>query len=144
MDSNYQPNIALLARLIGTRAAKRLYRGELAPLFQWNGEASQHTDKLVAARELVTRWLDEELKRGDVLCAPAAVRAYLRLLFAQEEREIFAVLFLDGQHRLIAAEKLFYGTLSQTAVHPREVVKRALQVNAGAVIFAQNHHSARN
>ena len=55
-------------------------------------------------------------------------------MFAGEEREIFVALFLDTQHRLIVAEKLFFGTLSQTSVYPREVVKRALQVNSGATI----------
>ena len=71
----------------------------------------------------------------------AAVRDYLRLHFAGQEHETFLVLFLDAQNGLIASEELFRGTLTQTSVYPREVVKRALRHNAGAVIFAHNHPS---
>ena len=95
-------------------------------------KASQYHETLAIARELVRRWLDEELRRGDALASPEAVRSYLRLMFAGEEREVFVALFLDTQNRLIAGEKLFFGTLAQTSVYPREVVKRTLQLNAGA------------
>lgn len=142
MDYQHLPNITLLARLVGPRAAKRLYRGLLAPLFVLKEDGgSQHHETLAIARELVRRWLDEELRRGDVLISPDAVRTYLRLMFAGEEREVFVALFLDAQNRLIAGERLFFGTLSQTSVYPREVVKRTLVLNAGAVIFAHNHPS---
>ena len=142
MDYQHLPNIALLSRLVGHRAAKRLYRGLLTPLFDLEGgEGSQYHETLAIARELVRRWLDEELRRGDALASPQAVRSYLQMMFAGEEREVFVALFLDSQHRLITGEKLFFGTLSQTSVYPREVVKRTLQVNAGAVIFAHNHPS---
>ncbi|MHB8724050.1 MAG: RadC family protein [Casimicrobiaceae bacterium] len=142
MDYQHLPNITLLSRLVGPRAAKRLYRGLLAPLFDLqHGESSQYHETLAIARELVKRWLDEELRRGDALVSPEAVRSYLRLMFAGEEREVFVALFLDTQHRLIAGEKLFFGTLAQTSVYPREVVKRTLQLNAGSVIFAHNHPS---
>jgi DNA repair protein RadC len=141
MEYTHVPNINLLARLIGTRAAKRLYRGILDHLFRPEGEPSRHHETLAVARELVSRWLAEELKRGDALASPETVREYLRLLFAGEQREIFVALFLDTQHRLIAAEKMFFGTLAQTSVYPREVVKQSLQFNAGAVIFAHNHPS---
>jgi DNA repair protein RadC len=141
MDYTSAPNLVLLARVLGTRQAKRLYRGKLTPLFTWQGEPSPHTDKLVAARELVRRSLEEELVRGDMLNSPLAVRSYLQLLFLGEEREVFAALFVDAQNRLIAGEKLFFGTLSQTSVYPREVVKRALQLNAAAVLFSHNHPS---
>ena len=70
-----------------------------------------------------------------------AVRDYLQLLLAGRQQEVFLVLFLDTQHRVIAAEELFHGTLSQTSVYPREVVKRALAHNAAAVILAHNHPS---
>src|SRR5207249_11727056 len=75
------------------------------------------------------------------LTSPQAVRDYLRLKIADREHEVFVVLFLDSQHRLIAAEELFRGTLAQTSVYPREVVKAALKHNAAAVIFAHNHPS---
>jgi DNA repair protein RadC len=103
-------------------------------------ESEQH-ERLAVARELVWRWLGEELRRGDVMNAPTVVRNYLRLMLAGEEREVFVTLFLNAQHRLIAGEKLFFGTLTQTSVHPREVVKRALAHNAAAVVFAHNHPS---
>jgi DNA repair protein RadC len=141
MDYSQEHNIDSLTRLIGARATKRLYRGLLAPLFVPTGECHAEHETLAVARELVMRLLQEEVQREGVLSAPAAVRDYLRLLFAGEQREIFVALFLDTRHRLIAAEKLFYGTLSQTAVYPREVVKRTLALNAGAVIFAHNHPS---
>ena len=141
MDYNDQHNIELLSRLIGEKATRELYRGMLAPLFLPRGERGEHHETLAIARELVMRLLQEEVEKDGVLCAPEAVRQYLRLFFAGEGREIFAVLFLDAQHRLIAAERLFYGTLTQTSVYPREVVKRALFWNAGAVILAHNHPS---
>src|SRR3989442_10934619 len=101
MEYTHVPNINLLARLIGTRAAKRLYRGMLDHLFRPEGEPSRHHETLAVARELVSRWLAEELKRGDALASPETVREYLCLLFAGEEREVFVALFLDTQHRLI-------------------------------------------
>lgn len=141
MDYANLTNIELLARIVGMRAAKRLYRGTLADLFQPPADVSKQHLQLLAARELVKRWLEEELAHGDLLISPVAVRLYLQLLFAQEDREVFVALFLSAQNRLLAAEKLFFGTLTQTAVYPREVVKRALALNAGAVIFAHNHPS---
>ncbi len=78
---------------------------------------------------------------GTQLCGPNAVRDYLSLWLGDREHEVFAAVFLDAQNRVIAAEELFRGTLNQTAVYPREVVKRALALNAGAVIFAHNHPS---
>lgn len=78
---------------------------------------------------------------GHALNNPRAVRDLLALKLAREESEQFVVLFLDTQHRLIEAETLFYGTLSQTSVYPREVVKRALYHNTAAVILAHNHPS---
>lgn len=72
---------------------------------------------------------------------PAAVRDYLRLLLHDREHEVFAAVFLDAQHRVLAAEELFRGTLTQTSVYLREVVKTALRHNAAAVILAHNHPS---
>jgi len=76
-----------------------------------------------------------------LLSNPQAVRDYLRLRIADLEHEVFLVLFLDSQHRLVAADEMFRGTLSQTSVYPREVVKAALKHNAAAVCFAHNHPS---
>ena len=129
----------LLARLIGIKAAKRLYGGRLTPLFHTDGDRVQ--ERCAAARELVMRWLNEQMQSGDVLSSPASVKDYLRIYFSGQKYESFVTLFLDSQNRLIVAEELFRGTLTQTAVYPREVVKAALRVNAGAAIFAHNHPS---
>jgi DNA repair protein RadC len=85
--------------------------------------------------------LAEETRKDCVLTKPNAVRDYLRLHFAQQEYESFMALFLDAQNRVIRAEDLFRGTLTQTSVHPREVVKAALRHNAAAVIVSHNHPS---
>ncbi len=129
----------LLARLVGEHAAGRYYRGELKPLFA-DGDNLVHR-KCAAAKELVRRYLGEEMKSRCVLTAPGAVRDFLRIHFAGQEHETFVALWLDAQNRLIAAEELFRGTLTQTSVYPREVVKAALRQNAGAAILAHNHPS---
>ena len=86
--------------------------------------------------------LERKLKRAtSALSSPTAVRDFLAVRFALAPREVFSVLFLDAQNRLIAFEELFHGTLTQTSVFPREVVKAALQHNAAGVIFAHNHPS---
>ncbi len=97
--------------------------------------------QLQAVFELARRALQEQLQRSDVLNSPKSVRDYLGLLLKGRQQEVFLVLFLDTQHRVIAFEELFHGTLSQTSVYPREVVKRALAHNAAAVILAHNHPS---
>ena len=85
--------------------------------------------------------LNARMRTAPVLSAPGAVRDYLRLLLHERGHEVFVCVFLDGQHRVIACEELFRGTLMQTSVYPREVVKAALAHNAAAVIFAHNHPS---
>lgn len=86
--------------------------------------------------------LDSRLREpGECLTSPGAVRAFLMLHLAELEHEAFVVLFLNAQNRFVAYQELFRGTLTQTSVYPREVVKAALRLNAGAVIFAHNHPS---
>jgi DNA repair protein RadC len=97
--------------------------------------------QLQAVLEMARRALSEQLKSGDTLASPQAVRDYLRLLLQAREEEVFVALFLDAQNRTLAVEELFRGTLTQTSVYPREVVKRALHHNAASVIFAHNHPS---
>jgi DNA repair protein RadC len=97
--------------------------------------------QLQAVLEMSRRALQEEIQRGDALNSPRAVRDYLQLLLGGRHQEVFVVLFLDTQHRVIVSEELFHGTLGQTSVYPREVVKRALAHNAAAVILAHNHPS---
>ena len=97
--------------------------------------------QLQAATELVRRALATEMKTGINLSSPAVVRDFLRLSIQHRQVEIFMGLFLDAQNRVIAVEELFSGTLTQTSVFPREVVRTALRYNAAAVIFAHNHPS---
>ncbi len=97
--------------------------------------------QLQAVLEMARRALHEEMKTGDALNSPHSVRDYLRLLLRGRMQEVFMGIFLDAQHRVIASEELFHGTLTQTSVYPREVVKRALHHNAAAMIFAHNHPS---
>ena len=97
--------------------------------------------ELVAVLELARRALAEQLKQGAALDTPQAVKQYLQLHLGAKPHEVFAVLFLDSQHRLLALEELFRGTLSQTSVYPREVVLRALHHHAAAVVLAHNHPS---
>ena len=136
------PDLDLLQRLVGVREARRLYRGSLQPFFAPSHEAGTANEKCAVARELVKRWIGEELKRDCVLSQPAAVRDYLRIHFGNQEHESFVTLYLDSQNRLIRSEELFRGTLTQTSVYPREIVKGALRANAAAVIFA--HFVARH
>jgi len=97
--------------------------------------------QFAAAIELARRSMKEELKAGAVLTSPAAVRDYLRLAIGARPYEVFVCIWLDAQHRAIRFEEPFKGTLTQTSVHPREIVKTALACNAAAVIFAHNHPS---
>jgi DNA repair protein RadC len=82
-----------------------------------------------------------EVRHTDTLAAPQAVKDYLRLKLALKPHEVFAVVFMDAQNRVIATEEMFRGTLTQTSVYPREVVIEALSKNAAAVILAHNHPS---
>ncbi|MEO0003804.1 MAG: repair protein [Pseudomonadota bacterium] len=97
--------------------------------------------ELLAVVELARRALAQELRQKPLFDSPQAVAHYLRLHFGHKPHEVFAVLFLDSQHRLLALEELFRGTLAQTSVYPREVVLRALHHHAAAVVLAHNHPS---
>ena len=130
-----------MEKLIGIRQTQKHYRGSLTQMFTTTQYGDSLPERCVVARELVRRWLNEELKRECVLNAPEAVRDCLRIHFAGREHECFVAMFLDSQHRLIATHELFRGTLTQTSVYPREVVKAALRENAAAVIFSHNHPS---
>ena len=94
-----------------------------------------------AVLEMSRRALRETLDRGPALSSPQAVRDYLRLRLQGRLHEVFVAVFLDAQNRVLEVEELFRGTLTQTSVFPREIVKRALYFNAAAIIFAHNHPS---
>ena len=97
--------------------------------------------QLQAVLEMARRHLMETLQRDTVLNSPAEVRHYLKARLRDYRREVFVCLFLDTQHRVICCEELFQGTLDASSVYPREVVQRALALNAAALIFAHNHPS---
>jgi DNA repair protein RadC len=127
--------IAAFGGLAGLLAA------DLSSLRQVRGLGTAKAAQLAAALELARRSLHESLRSGSALTSPGAVRDYLRLALASRPHEVFVVLFLDAQHRVLGDAELFRGTLTQTSVYPREVVKAALAANAAAVIFAHNHPS---
>jgi DNA repair protein RadC len=130
---------ALLGKLVGARSSRRLFKGSFSALLS---EHSDNTPEIFhVAREFVRRYLSEQLHRQCVLSQPSAVRELLKLHFAGQEYESFVCFFLDAQNRLIAAEELFRGTLTQTSVYPREIIKIALRFNAAALIVAHNHPS---
>ena len=97
--------------------------------------------ELLAVFEMARRALSQRLKERECFHTPGAVKQYLQLQLAHKTHEVFAVLFLDNQNRMLAMEELFRGTLSQTSVYPREVVMRALHHQAAAVVLSHNHPS---
>ena len=141
-------DVDLLGLLVGSKTAVRMLEdagGRLSTLLNlcpasWEPEPKVRT-KLLVAKELVRRSLIEVMRQRDALSSPASVRDYLRMTLAGRDYEVFMVLFLDAQNRIIASEEMFRGTLTQTSVYPREVVKRSLAHNAGAAILAHNHPS---
>jgi DNA repair protein RadC len=97
--------------------------------------------QLQAVLEMSRRYLQEALTRGEALTSSQLTRQYLLLQLRDRPQELFACLFLDAQHRVMVFEVLFYGTIDSASVYPREVLRRCLQFNAAAVIFAHNHPS---
>jgi DNA repair protein RadC len=119
----------------------RLFAASQAEFSEIPGMGLAKYAQLQAVLELGRRALGEEIRQADALSSPTAVRSYLCLHLANLPYEVFFALWLDAQNRLLVAEELFRGTLTQTSVYPREVLKRALAHNAAAVIFAHNHPS---
>jgi DNA repair protein RadC len=119
----------------------RLFAANQADFSAVPGKGPAKYAQLQAVLEMARRALGEEMRQGIPFSSPAAVRDYLRLHLAGLQHEVFFALWLDAQNRLIAAEEIFRGTLTQTSVYPREVVKLALRHNAAAVVLAHNHPS---
>lgn len=128
----------LLARF-GSLSA--LFAASAAALCAIRGLGAAKYVQLQAVVEMARRALKEKVTNGSALGSPGAVRDYLRLKLQGLPHEVFLGVFLDAQNRVIEVEELFRGTLTQTSVYPREVVKRALAHNAAALIFAHNHPS---
>lgn len=108
-------------------------------VLSYRHELAAHECSVIdAALSILGRYLRQP---GKALDQPAAVKEYLQLAIGSESREVFGVLYLDNQHQLIAFENHFLGTLTQTGVYPREVLRAALRHNAAAVILSHNHPS---
>jgi len=101
-----------------------------------------HDDTIIAeALSILERRLSDSKSRTNVFTSPGSVVHYLNLSLSDRPQEVFTVLFLDNRHKLIKAEEMFYGTIDGASVHPREVLRRALELRSAAVIFAHNHPS---
>jgi DNA repair protein RadC len=123
------------------RGFSGLLNADAAQLGALRGLGPAKRAELLAVMEMARRALAEGLRDAPVFDSPARVRDFVALELGGLAQEVFAVLFLDAQHRLIRLERMFHGTLGQTSVYPREVVRRALALNAGAVVLAHNHPS---
>lgn len=141
MDYSRLSDQELVSELVGKAAAERLCQRSPGELLLEAEKDRKNFGRILAAKEFVRRALLEDIYRSSALNSPREVRDFLRLHFVGKDREVFVVVLMDAQHRVIATEELFTGTLTQTSVYPREVVKCALRHNAAAVIFAHNHPS---
>jgi len=132
-----------LARdLLGSfKSLRSLFGAPFAEFSRIPGIGMAKYAQLQAVTEIARRALSEQMHSGSVLSSPKAVRDYLRLTLQPLQQERFFGLFLDAQNKVISADELSRGTLTQTSVYPREIVKRALAHNAASVIFAHNHPS---
>lgn len=119
----------------------QLFAASEAAFCEVHGMGQAKFVQFQAVLEMSRRALKEQMASGDALNSPQAVRSFLQLLLRSRQQEVFVVIFLDAQHRVLASEEMFHGTLTQTSVYPREIIKRALFHNAAAVIFAHNHPS---
>lgn len=116
-----------------------IFSANLIDIQEVHGMGVSKYCQLQAVLEMSKRALGESLQKTDSFCSPDQVKQYLQLQLASLQREVFGIMFLDAQHRLITYETLFQGSLMQTSVYPREVVKRALALNAAALILSHNH-----
>ena len=105
------------------------------------GVGTAKITQLHAIAELGRRFFASQLARENVMENPQVTRHYLQSVLAHQEREVFMALFLDNQHRVLQAQKMFTGSIASVEVHPREIVREALKLNAAAVILAHNHPS---
>lgn len=118
-----------------------LFNADLGEFSQIKGIGPAKYVQLQAVLEMSKRYLNETLKKQDVISSPDATRQYLKMQLRDKPYEVFAALFLDNRHQIIKFEELFRGTIDGASVYPREVVKKALAHNAAAMIIAHNHPS---
>jgi DNA repair protein RadC len=131
----------LSEELLGPDGIAGLLNATVPSLKMVKGLGPAKQAELLAVFEMARRALSQRLKEREAFHTPGAVKQYLQLQLAHKNHEVFAVLFLDSQNRMLALEELFRGTLSQTSVYPREVVMRALHHQAAAVVLSHNHPS---
>ncbi len=129
------------ALLRGFGGLRGLLQADLSTLEQQHGLGPVKSAQLLAVLELSNRYLQEELLRGDPLESPGATEQYLKSALRDNPNEVFACLFLDTRHRVIAYEELFHGTIDGATVYPRVVAEKALKHHAAALIVAHNHPS---
>ena len=127
--------------LVRFGSLRRLLAADQATFCLAPGLGAAKFAQLQAVIEMARRHLDEQFERGSPLLSPEHTAAYLKTRLRDYPYEVFAVLFLDNRHRVIAFDEMFRGTIDGASVHPREVVRRALQHNAAAVILSHNHPS---
>ncbi|WP_058972453.1 RadC family protein [Type-D symbiont of Plautia stali] len=136
-------NVMLLAQLMLNEFGSlyRIMTANHEALGKIKGLGLAKITQLHAVAELGRRFFASQLARENVMENPQVTRHYLQSVLAHQEREVFMALFLDNQHRVLQAQKMFSGTIASVEVHPREIVREALKLNAAAVILAHNHPS---
>jgi len=127
--------------LQGFGGLRQMLKADQKSFCEHNGLGAAKYAQLQAVLEMARRYLSEGLQRGDSLTSPQETRQFLTSRLRDYSHEVFAVLFLDQRHRVIKFEEMFRGTIDGASVYPREVVKKSLEYNAAAVIFAHNHPS---
>lgn len=152
MNISLMSNADLLSALVGP-TGRALAKRSLVELFGLTAPRQEQMvmceevaayvvhPQIAAAKELLMRAMHEQLQEGREFCQPEMVKHFLRGKIGHLEYEVFWVMYFDIRNRLILAEEAFRGTVSQTSVYPREIVKRALAINASAVVFSHNHPS---
>lgn len=144
MNLSLLPDEVLVQELLHTtpaHGATLLARDVEGPGAAADGRDLRLSHVLGVAKELLLRSMHRDMRTASIISSPGAMRDWLRLCCGDLQHEVFLVLFLDVQHRVLDVESMFRGTVTQTAVYPREVVKAALRHNAAAVAFAHNHPS---
>ncbi|MBV6540905.1 DNA repair protein RadC [Ursidibacter maritimus] len=136
------PVMELSNQVLNTFGSLRgLLTANLDDFCQVKGLGQTQYIQLQATKEMTKRYLSQQMEVNETISAPYLAVMYFQSELEDDEREVFMVLFLDNQHRLIKQEKLFFGTINQASVHPREIIKAALKYNAAAIIVAHNHPS---
>lgn len=136
-------SVMMLAQQVLDRfgSLRGLLTAEMADFCHIKGLGKTQYIQLQATKEMTKRYLSQQMQVAEIISDPMTAVMYFQTELENDEREVFMVLFLDNQHRLIKTEKLFFGTINQAEVHPREIIKAALKCNAAAIIMAHNHPS---